>query len=58
MNRDKIIKAHFSELGKKSAATRNKRFRSKKARSDFYKKLGKKGLEKRWQKSGDKSSGQ
>ena len=55
MNRETIIKAHLSELGKKSAAKRNKRFKSKKAKSEHYRLLGKKGLENRWQKSGDNS---
>lgn len=58
MNRETIIKAHFSELGKKSAAKRNKRFKSKKAKSEHYKALGKKGLENRWSKPVHKSSGQ
>lgn len=49
MNRETIIRAYLSELGKKSVAKRNKRFKSKKARSEHYKALGKKGLEKRWQ---------
>jgi len=55
MNRENIIKAHFSELGKKSAAKRNQRFKTKKAKSEYYRNLGKIGLENRWQKSGDNS---
>jgi hypothetical protein len=51
-----VIKSHFSQLGKKSAAARKNKLKTKKSLSDYYRDLGRKGLNKRWKKSVDNSS--